>query len=32
MGLVSKEDIDSAIDALEKTLDKLGYKKPAAVG
>jgi aspartate aminotransferase-like enzyme len=31
MGLVSKEDIDSAISALEKTLDKLGYKKPATV-
>jgi aspartate aminotransferase-like enzyme len=32
MGLVSKGDIDAAIDALETALGRLGYKKPAAVG
>jgi aspartate aminotransferase-like enzyme len=32
MGLVSKSDIDAAIDALETALGRLGYKKPAAVG
>jgi aspartate aminotransferase-like enzyme len=32
MGLVSKGDIDAAIEALESALGRLGYKKPAAVG
>lgn len=32
MGIVEESDIDAAIDALEKTLDRLGYKKPASVG
>jgi aspartate aminotransferase-like enzyme len=30
MGMTTREDIDAAIDALEKALDRLGYKKPAA--
>jgi aspartate aminotransferase-like enzyme len=32
MGLVGKEDIDAAINALESALERLGYKKPTAVG
>jgi aspartate aminotransferase-like enzyme len=32
MGLVSKDDIDAAINALDAALGRLGYKKPAAVG
>jgi aspartate aminotransferase-like enzyme len=32
MGQVAREDIDAAVDALTSALDKLGYKKPAAVG
>ena len=32
MGLVDPKDIDAAIDSLEAALDKLGYKKAAAVG
>ena len=31
MGIVGREDIDAAIDALEQALARLGYKKPAAV-
>ena len=31
MGIVDESDIDAAIDALETALDRLGYKKPAAV-
>ena len=32
MGLVSKADINAAIEALDAALGRLGYKKPAAVG
>ena len=32
MGIVDTADIDAAIDSLAEALDKLGYKKPAAVG
>jgi aspartate aminotransferase-like enzyme len=32
MGLVSREDIDAAVDALEQALERQGYRKPAAVG
>ena len=32
MGIVEVDDIDAAFDALEAALDRLGYKKPAAVG
>ena len=32
MGIVEESDIDAAVDALEKTLDRLGYKKPASIG
>jgi aspartate aminotransferase-like enzyme len=32
LGMVSREDIDSAIDALATVLEQLGYRKPAAVG
>ena len=31
MGLVDRKDIDAAIDALATALDRLGFKKPAAV-
>jgi aspartate aminotransferase-like enzyme len=31
MGIVEESDIDAAVDALEKTLHRLGYKKPASV-
>ena len=32
MGIVDLKDIDAAIDALASGLDRLGFKKPAAVG
>jgi aspartate aminotransferase-like enzyme len=32
MGIVENADIDAAIEALASALDKLGFKKPAAVG
>jgi aspartate aminotransferase-like enzyme len=32
MGLTQREDIDAAVDALEAALERLGYKKTAAVG
>ena len=32
MGMTEHKDIDAAADALEAALDRLGYKKPAAVG
>jgi aspartate aminotransferase-like enzyme len=32
MGMTTRDDIDAAIDALEAALERLGYKKPAAVG
>ena len=31
MGMTTREDIDAAVDALAKALDRLGYKKAAAV-
>ncbi len=32
MGIVDRKDIDAAVGAIESALDRLGYKKPAAVG
>ena len=32
LGLVERKDVDAAVDALAAALDRLGFKKPAAVG
>ena len=32
MGMVQRSDIDAAVDSLASALERLGYKRPAAVG